>query len=196
MAVACDPRGRFWVTASYSTLLSSDDGGDNWNAQTQDEDMQLTHIQWLDADTAVVTGEFGSVYVTQDGGETWERGNDIPNEFYPMAAHFNSLEEGWVAGLSGTILYTDDGGENWQRQPADSNAPIYSLTAQGERLYATGDSGTLLALNDGEWKTVADVPRLFSYLITALPLGEDRLLVTGGRGNLSPIVIADRGEKP
>ncbi len=196
MAVACDPRGRFWVTASFSTLISSDDGGETWNEQSQDEDMQLTYIQWLDADTAVVTGEFGSVYQTRDGGETWERGNDIPNEFYPMAAHFNSLDEGWVAGLSGTILYTDDAGGNWSRQPADSNAPIYSLTARGERLYATGDNGTLLALNDGEWETVADAPRLFSYLITALPVGGDKLLVTGGRGNLSSIVIADNGEKP
>ncbi len=196
MAVACDPQGRFWVTASYSTLLVSDDDGASWQAQSQEEDMQFTNIQWLDADQAVVTGEFGSLYVTRDGGETWERGNDIPNEFYPLAAHFASLDEGWVAGLSGTILHTADGGETWVRQPAETKAPLYSLIASGERLYATGDSGALLQLADGEWRAVPDAPRLFSYLITAVPLGEERLLVTGGRGSLSPVVIANSGEKP
>lgn len=196
MSVACDPRGRFWVTASFSTLLSSDDGGETWQEQSQQEDMLFTHIQWLDGERAVVAGEFGSLYVTRDGGETWERGNDIPNEFYPLAAHFNSLDEGWVAGLSGTILHTADGGATWQRQPAESSAPIYSLTDWGGRLFATGDSGTLLQLRDGEWRAVPEVPRLFSYLITAVPVGEEKLLVTGGRGNLSPIVIADSGDKP
>jgi photosystem II stability/assembly factor-like uncharacterized protein len=194
MAVACDPRGRFWVTASFSTLISSDDLGKTWKEQSQDEDMLFTHVQWLDTDTAVVAGEFGSIYFTHDGGETWERGKDIPNEFYPMAAHFNSPKEGWVAGLSGTILYTADGGESWNKQPSQSKAPIYSLIAHGERLYATGDSGTLLRLEGGEWRSVPDAPRMFSYLITAVPVGDEKLLVTGGRGNLSPIVIADSGE--
>lgn len=196
MAVACDPRGRFWVTASFSTLIASSDGGETWQEQSQQEDMLFTHIQWLDADTAVVAGEFGSIFFTSDGGESWERGNDIPNEFYPMAAHFNSLEEGWVAGLSGTILHTTDGGENWRRQPADSKAPIYSLIPHAERLYATGDSGTLLQLEADQWRRVPEAPRMFSYLITAIPVGEEKLLVTGGRGNLSPIVIAESGETP
>lgn len=195
MAVACDPRGRFWVSASFSTIISSDDGGETWKEQSQDEDMLFTHIQWLDADNAVVAGEFGSLYFTRDGGESWQRGNDIPNEFYPMAAHFNSLEEGWVAGLSGTILYTADGGENWQRQLSDSKAPIYSLIPQGERIYATGDSGTLLQLEGDQWRSVHDAPRMFSYLITAVPVGDDKLLVTGGRGNLSSIVISNSGDK-
>lgn len=196
MAVACDPRGRFWVTASFSTLISSDDRGVSWQEQSQQEDMQFTHIQWFDAEQAVVAGEFGSLYFTADGGESWLRGNDIPKEFYPMAAHFNSPQEGWVAGLSGTILHTADGGETWDRQPAESKAPIYSLIADGDQLYATGDSGTLLHLLDGEWRALPDIPRMFSYLITAVPVAGERLLVTGGRGNLSPVVIADSGEKP
>jgi photosystem II stability/assembly factor-like uncharacterized protein len=196
MTVACDPRGRFWVGASFSTLISSDDGGESWQERSQDEDMLFTHIQWLDADNAVVAGEFGALYFSHDGGESWERGNDIPNEFYPMAAHFNSLDEGWVAGLSGTILYTADGGLSWDKQPADSKAPIYSLIAHDERLYATGDSGTLLQLDGSEWRSLPDLPRMFSYLITAVPVGEEKLLVTGGRGNLSPIVIADSGDQP
>ena len=195
MAVACDPQGRFWVTASYSTLISSDDLGESWNAQTQEEDMQLTNIQWLDSEHALVTGEFGALFLTEDGGETWQRGNDIPNEFYPIAAHFKSLDEGWVAGLSGTILHTVDGGESWQHQEAQTHAPIYSLIESGEQMYATGDNGTLLQLSGDEWKTVGEMPRIFSYLITAIPLSDEKLLVTGGRGNITPIMIAS-GDKP
>lgn len=196
MSATCDPRGRFWITASYSTLLSSDDRGESWHAQSQDEDMQFTHIQWLDADRAVVTGEFGSLYRTADGGASWQRGDDIPNEFYPMAAYFKSLDEGWVGGLSGTILHTVDGGAHWTRQPVASHAPIYSLIANGERLYAAGDNGTLLRLAEGRWDAVPDLPRIFSYLITAVPVNDHELLVTGGRGNLSPVQVAVAGDKP
>ncbi|MBV2122298.1 MAG: glycosyl hydrolase [Candidatus Thiodiazotropha sp. (ex Ctena orbiculata)] len=186
MAVTCDPRGRFWITASFSTLIHSDENQSNWQEVSQQEDMQFTAIQWLDRDNGVVTGEFGSLYFTHDGGESWERGNDIPNEFYPMAAWFRSLDEGWVAGLSGTILHTRDRGETWQRQESVSKAPIYNLIPQGERLYATGDNGTLLQLQGDRWRRVPEAPRLFSYLITAIPQ-DDRLLVMGGRGTISPI---------
>jgi photosystem II stability/assembly factor-like uncharacterized protein len=193
MAVTCDPRGRFWITASFSTLIHSDENQSNWQEVSQQEDMQFTAIQWLDRDNGVVTGEFGSLYFTHDGGESWERGNDIPNEFYPMAAWFRSLDEGWVAGLSGTILHTKDRGESWQRQASVSKAPIYNLIPQGDRLYATGDNGTLLQLQGDRWERVPDAPRLFSYLITAIPQGDERLLVMGGRGTISPIATPAEG---
>ncbi|MCG7976679.1 MAG: YCF48-related protein [Candidatus Thiodiazotropha endolucinida] len=194
MAISCDPRGRFWIAASFSTLIHSDESQGNWREISQQEDMQFTSIQWLDKDHAVVAGEFGSLYFTEDGGESWERGNDIPNEFYPMAAWFRTLDEGWVAGLSGTILYTDDRGETWHRQKSVSSAPIYNLIPQGDRLYATGDNGTLLQLIGDGWEQVPEAPRLFSYLITAIPQGEERLLVMGGRGIISPIDTASGGD--
>lgn len=194
MAINCDPRGRFWIAASFSTLIHSDESQGNWREISQQEDMQFTSIQWLDKDHAVVAGEFGSLYFTEDGGESWERGNDIPNEFYPMAAWFRTLDEGWVAGLSGTILHTEDRGETWHRQKSVSNAPIYNLIPQGDRLYATGDNGTLLQLIDDGWEQVPEAPRLFSYLITAIPQGEERLLVMGGRGIISPIDTSSGGD--
>ncbi|MEW8425032.1 MAG: YCF48-related protein [Candidatus Thiodiazotropha sp.] len=193
MAISCDPRGRFWIAASFSTLIHSDETQGNWQEISQQEDMQFTSIQWLDGEHAVVTGEFGSLYFTGDGGESWERGNDIPNEFYPMAAWFSTLDEGWVAGLSGTILHTRDRGETWQRQASVSSAPIYNLIPQGERLYATGDNGTLLQLDGDSWQRVPETPRLFSYLITAIPQGEKRLLVMGGSGTISQIATTPKG---
>ncbi|MCU7797046.1 MAG: hypothetical protein KZQ75_07950 [Candidatus Thiodiazotropha sp. (ex Myrtea spinifera)] len=193
MAIECDPMGRLWVTASFSTLIHSDENKQNWQEISQQEDMQFTTIQWFDREHAVVTGEFGSLYFTSDSGTSWERGNDIPNEFYPMAAWFRNQNEGWVAGLSGTILYTQDHGETWNKQASVSKAPIYNLVPHGDRLYAAGDSGTLLRLNGDRWERVPETPRLFSYLITALPQGDDRLLVMGGRGTISPIALSSEG---
>ncbi|PVV08880.1 MAG: hypothetical protein B6D77_11080 [gamma proteobacterium symbiont of Ctena orbiculata] len=194
MAISCDPRGRFWIAASFSTLIHSDETQGNWQEISQQEDMQFTSIHWVDRERAVVTGEFGSLFFTEDGGESWQRGNDIPNEFYPMAAWFPSLDQGWVAGLSGTILHTRDRGETWQRQASVSTAPIYNLIPQGDRLYATGDNGTLLQLAGDRWVRVPEAPRLFSYLITAIPQGDERLLVMGGRGTISPIETASAGD--
>ncbi|MCU7858012.1 MAG: glycosyl hydrolase, partial [Candidatus Thiodiazotropha sp. (ex Lucinoma borealis)] len=180
-------------TASFSTLIHSDETRENWQEVSQQEDMQFTAIQWLDKEHAIVTGEFGSLYFTEDSGESWERGNDIPNEFYPMATLFRTMNEGWVAGLSGTILHTNDRGVTWTRQASVSNTPIYNLIPQGDRLYAVGDSGTLLQLNDNHWERVPNAPRLFSYLITAIPQGDEKLLVMGGQGTISPIQTTSAG---
>ncbi|MCU7929869.1 MAG: hypothetical protein KZQ90_03635 [Candidatus Thiodiazotropha sp. (ex Codakia rugifera)] len=193
MSISCDPQGRLWVTASFSTLIHSDETRETWQEVSQQEDMQFTAIQWLDREHAIVTGEFGSLYFTQDGGESWERGSDIPNEFYPMATWFRSMDEGWVAGLSGTILHTNDRGVTWTRQTSVSNSPIYNLIPQGDRLYAVGDSGTLLQLTDNHWGRVPNAPRLFSYLITAVPQGDEKLLVMGGQGTISPIQTTSAG---
>lgn len=191
MAIACDPRGGIWVTASFSTLFHSADGGRSWRETTQDEDMQLTAIQFLGDGFAVVAGEFGAMLYSRDGGANWQRGRDLPQEFYPLAMHFTSLRTGWVAGLNGTILHTDDGGESWQRQEVPTKAPIYGLQGHGDVLYAAGDSGTLLKLEDGAWQALEDGPDALSYLIGMAPTGSGSLLVAGGRGALGHVGTAE-----
>jgi len=190
LAITCDPTAKLWVTASFSTILSSKTLGQSWEAVSLDEDMQLGTIQFVSDSHGVITGEFGAFLQTRDGGQTWERGNDLPDEFFPLAAYFSDENNGWVSGLSGTILHTLDGGESWQRQTTATQAPLYRLIGFGDQVYAAGDNGTLLQLAEEQWRAVEHNTKVSSYFIAMAPLTQDKLLVAGGAGSLAVVPVA------
>lgn len=197
-ALTCDPAGRLWVVASFSTILSSSDLGHNWEVQSFDEDMILTHIQFFDALDGLVTGEFGTLALTHDGGQSWAMTEPVPAEFYPMASLFLDMEHGWVAGLNGTIFHTTDAGSTWQKQESDSAAPLYSLLQSGQKTYAAGELGTLLEYSlqdgaqnqrtdEGHWVQTSIDTGSRSFLRPMLSVPGGGLLVGGGAGVLKVI---------
>jgi photosystem II stability/assembly factor-like uncharacterized protein len=196
LAIDCDPEGHLWVTASFSTILHSDDKGLGWASQSLDEDMQLGTIQFLDRDSAVITGEFGALLKSIDGGRTWQRQADLPDEFFPLAAHFADTDTGWVSGLGGTVLHTRDGGQSWEKQSTASVSPLYGLISNGPELYAAGDSGTLLQYDGANWNPVAHNTGVRSYFIAMAALNRDQLLVAGGAGLVSVIDVTQDVTKP
>ena len=103
----------------------------------------------------------------------------MPAEFYPHAAYFTSIAEGWVAGLNGFIYYTKNSGNTWHKQSADSTVPIYQFQEIDGVLFALGDNATVLKLTGDQWKTVqpASAP---IYLRAALYF-KQKLLVAGIR---------------
>lgn len=197
-ALTCDPTGRLWVVASYSTILSSPDLGANWEMQSFDEDLILTHIQFFSPTDGLLTGEFGSLALTRDGGQTWEMAEPVPAEFYPMASLFLDMECGWVAGLNGTVFHTEDGGKTWGKQESDSAAPLYTLVQSGRQIYAAGEFGTLLEYRvpngehikgsvNGRWvlSSIDVGSRSFLRAVQGLPGGN--MLLGGGAGVLKVV---------
>ena len=183
MTATCAPDGGWWVAGSYSTLLSSPDEGVSWEENSLDEDAMLTTLQFLDEQQAVLTGEFGLVFTSSDGGQSWERAGDLPDEFYPHASYFASLDEGWVGGLNGFIYHTTDGGQSWARQDTPSAAPIFSFSASRDGLFAIGDHSSVLRLLGNQWQALP-MPSEPVYLRAAAITGEHRLTVAGGKGLL------------
>lgn len=183
MTAACAPDGGWWVAGSYSTLLSSPDQGASWEENSLEEDAMLTTLQFLDGEQAVVTGEFGLVFTSRDGGQSWDPAGSLPDEFYPHASHFSSLEEGWVGGLNGFIYHTEDGGQSWQRQETPGTAPIFSFSASRDGLFAIGDHSSVLRLVGNQWHALP-MPNEPVYLRAAAITGEHRLTVAGGKGLL------------
>jgi len=191
MALTCDPLNRVWVVGGFTTILSSADTGRSWSEVSLGDDAQLTTVQFLDAESAVITGEFGMFLTSSDGGANWERTADLPNEFYPHAAYFIDRSRGWIVGLNGAVLYSEDGGLTWARQPTPIKTPLYGLARQGEQTYAVGDNGVLLRLADERWVQVEHGKPARTYLREALPLDGRGLLLVGGAGALFRI---DTGE--
>lgn len=188
MTATCAPDGSWWAGGSFTTIQSSSDQGLTWNETSLDEDAILTNLQFLDASTGIATGEYGLVLRTDDGGGNWDYAGYLPDEFYPHASHFDSMDEGWVGGLNGFIYHTRDGGESWSQQPTDTNVPVFGFVAGAEGLFALGDNATVLYLKNGEWQSLA-TPNQPLYLRDGVLLNTRKLLTAGGRGLLLTIDI-------
>lgn len=191
-ALACDPNGTIWVVASFSNIFSSRDLGKNWKQTSFDEDFMFTTIQFINDQEAVITGEFGTFMTTADAGQTWLRGEPIPNEFYPQAAHFLDLNTGWVVGLNGKIFHTRDRGQSWQEETTDTDVPLYGITIQNNRLLVVGERGIVLYRDDFEQWNRYDYPSpIQSYLRVVLPATSKDLLLAGGAGAIRLIRSPD-----
>jgi photosystem II stability/assembly factor-like uncharacterized protein len=182
LGLTCDPVNRYWVVGSNSSVASSGDQGKSWQEQGGGEDAMLNTVQFVDDKAGFITGEFGTVLATVDGGASWNRQPKIADDFYPYAALFSSREAGVVAGLTGTMLQTLDGGKSWQPLRNASGLPQYGLARQGQQWYSVGAGGSLLRLDQSEWKPVEYGKAAPGYVRGIAAIGDDRLLIAGGAG--------------
>lgn len=188
LAITCDAAGRLWVVGSDSTIARSDDDGASWHTTVVGDDANLATVQFVDERHGFVTGEFGFVYHTDDGGESWREAGQVSPEFYPFAAHFADTERGWISGLAGVVVETRDGGASWAKSANPAAAPTYGLVDQSGALLGVGVNGLVFRQRDGEWKLLAARPT--GYLRAALPLADGRLLLAGG-GTLEIARLSD-----
>jgi photosystem II stability/assembly factor-like uncharacterized protein len=192
LSIHCAPNGRVWISASFGTLYWSDASLSGWTEFSLYEDLQFTAVRFVDESNGFAVGEFGTVMVTSDGGDTWETLEPIPNEFYPMAADFLDADTGWVGGLDGVIWHTADGGQTWQRQETVTASPIYNIHANGHGVFAVGGSAKLVELVGDSWQTFEGGPKVLAFMRGLDTLANGSLLVAGGGGTLAVIPLGDR----
>lgn len=103
-----------WVMSAKKIGMTSD-GGRNWSFKALDlpRTGQLNDLFFLNSKKGWVIGERNSIFITIDGGETWEKRVINPN-FAFTALHFVNENKGFVVGLSGVIMTTVDGGRTWE----------------------------------------------------------------------------------
>jgi photosystem II stability/assembly factor-like uncharacterized protein len=192
-----------WVVGDQATYMHTVDGGQTWKLNkfsasanlSEDEELVaadpiLYGVQFLDANTGWVVGEFGKIYHTTDGGKNWTeqqesllrggmvkvggravtRAVDIPSFF---GVHFIDPMNGLVAGLDGTVAKTTDGGVNWKFQEfeIDPQLPLIDPMFQpfmmkdqtGWALGAAGNVVRQAALNE-PWRRPKMGMELLSWL--------------------------------
>jgi photosystem II stability/assembly factor-like uncharacterized protein len=193
LSIHCAPNGRVWISASFGTLYWSDVSLSQWTEFSLYEDLQFTAVRFVDESNGFAVGEFGTVMVTSDGGDSWETREPIPNEFYPMAADFLDADTGWVGGLDGVIWHTSDGGLTWQRQETVTASPIYNIHANGHGVFAVGGSAKLVELVGDGWQTFEGGPEVLAFMRGLDTLANGSLLVAGGGGTLAVIPLGERG---
>ncbi len=96
-------------------------------------------------------GYFGTIYRTQDGGNSWERlDSGTGKSIYDIS--FADEKNGWAVGRRGLILHTTDGGETWSRQKSP-RFPVRHLFAvhavSRDVAWTVGDWGSRYVTRDG-----------------------------------------------
>ena len=188
-AIPCQPAYLFAISVvdantahaigDKSAYARTTDGGKTWNTRTlkvasadeigEDlklafEDPVLYDVEFLDANRGYIVGEFGKIYYTDDGGDTFVEQQeslmddesivdilDLPTLF---DVEFFDDKHGIAAGLDGRIAETHDGGNDWSFVPHGVDEfvdPFYAATIlpDGTR-WAVGASGQVVRADAGQ----------------------------------------------
>jgi photosystem II stability/assembly factor-like uncharacterized protein len=181
VAIECHSSG-LWVVGSGSNLINSTDQGKSWRVVSFDEDAQFTALTFTSDTHGIAFGEFGMLAFTDDGGQTWQRGEPIAGDFYTYDALFTDPSTGYASGLAGQVLKTTDGGVTWARLVNTTEAPLYRLFMHAGFPHGVGANGTLAKLEGDQWVSVAYDRPVLSFLGAAV--SGNQSIVVGGPGGL------------
>lgn len=155
------------VPVGASDLDPSDSGG--WLLPQPD-------LYAVDArgSSAWAVGYWGSVFRSDDGGETWTQ-VATPGDRALYAVSFADEKHGWAVGEAGALLRTEDGGRSWtgldlelldplDGRPLAKLPNLFGVAAvSATEVWIVGDFGTVLHSRDGRrFEPVAIPPQAFA----------------------------------
>ena len=109
-----------WAAGDSGAVYATTDGGRDWKPLSSGSDADMNFIYFIDLNrgwmlgkSAAKTGDENGgeniLFITADGGRTWER-KPLPNV---TSLHFTNAKTGWAVGRNSTLLKTTDGGLEW-----------------------------------------------------------------------------------
>ncbi|MCX6765598.1 MAG: YCF48-related protein [Candidatus Moranbacteria bacterium] len=150
---------------SSASILKSTDGGKIWEPKVKiSEEKNISSVEILSiaidpANSQIVyigTRENG-IYLSQNGGENWEKINFPPGKVYGLAIDRSNTQVLYALGVwqkRGKIYKSEDAGGNWKEiytEPADGTV-IISLSinpANFQVLYASTSEGAIFKTENG-----------------------------------------------
>ncbi|HVO23419.1 MAG TPA: YCF48-related protein [Candidatus Margulisiibacteriota bacterium] len=206
-------RNNGWAIGDKSILVQTTDGGTTWalhkiTTAAQKEvsaeeavasaDPVLYDVQFVDANNGWVVGEFGKIYHTTDGGQTWTEQQlsligaevvdalDLPTFF---GVRFSDAHTGLAAGLDGKIARTTDAGASWKFEKMKLEYPIVDplynpLPFPDGTGWAIGAAGEVVRLDTpgGEWQRAKLGMEVVTWLRGMSWLDRDNGWIVGGLG--------------
>ena len=149
----------FWLVGSYGKILRSNDRGSTWYMQESNTEKHFQDISSWDSKRAVLVGNSGVVFITEDAGENWREidvpKNEIANKL--LRVHTYSNGEGWSVGEFGTILRTSNYGRSWEQARDNEDVILNDIIKFGnDQVIAVGEFGTILRSDDDglSWNSV------------------------------------------
>lgn len=203
LSIAFVDRNVGLAVGDYGTILRTEDGGATWTKIPVAADLQLPEdyigvvepgdvvlysVAWGGPNLVAITGEFGVVMVSNDGGRTFRSGNS-GLETTLFGVFFADDMRGWAVGMESAMLRTVDGGMTWEKQsvktPPGFSLALYDLDIRGNNGWAVGNSGFLLRTQDAgaSWTLIEVPPQLGSYWFREVSLlGNGKGFVVGSTG--------------
>ena len=103
---------------------------------------------FLDQSTGWAVGDGGGIYVTTDGGQTWNTNNSGADGSI-FGIDFVDHRTGWAVGSGGVILSSVDA-VNWTRYETETSTYLLDVAFVNEFVgWAVGRDGTILATERG-----------------------------------------------
>lgn len=132
----------------YDKILTTFDGGLNWNEQTAGTGSLLLDVHFISDNEGWAVGWNGTILKTNNGGLNWSVQNSGTSDNL-NSVYFISPLEGWIVGFAGRILHTTDGGQTWSPQTAPVTVNYWGVhfTSSTEG-FAVGEN-TILKTTDG-----------------------------------------------
>ena len=198
IAFATPQRGT--AVGDFGAIVHTEDGGTTWQEVTLPEDFKLPDsaldsgvlpndallygLSFVDDTHGWISGEFGTILATQDGGTTWKQ-QTTGLESTLFGIDFLDRNTGIAVGIDSVILRTDDGGATWKpiRSPFDERS-YYEVVLSPEYAWIVGGQGTILTSKDGgkEWTELKTPIQFASEWFRGASMVGNRAFLVGGAG--------------
>jgi photosystem II stability/assembly factor-like uncharacterized protein len=201
-----------FALGAYGYFLATSDGGDSWEPVdlsaaaelTEEEelygygaDYHLNHIARSDDGRLYIAAEAGTIYRSDDGGESW---TTLPSPYHGSFFGTLPLEGNSVLlfGLRGHLFRSDDAGESWREIDSGTQAMLTDgLELEDGTVVLAGLAGTLLVSADGGETFTLRPQADRQGLATILPTADSHLLLIGEFGvNRLPLSALETSSKP
>lgn len=180
---------RGWAGGHGATILTTRDGGRNWEIQQYDPSLELSvlDIFFANEHRGYAIGNFGYYLTTEDGGETWERQEGLVNE---DEVHLHSITRApngdlHIGGEFGRVYRSEDGGESWEQTETEYGGSFFTMLAPDrDTLLVAGLRGNAFISRDqgDSWERF-DLGTDFS-IYGGYVVDEDLTLLVGGNARV------------
>ena len=168
-----------WAGGGYGGgngfIVHTTDAGSTWDFQNYPSSDHVNDFYFLDNQRGWACTTGGNVFITTDGGQTWNQGGNVP-EMAIKIVMADALH-GWMLGYSagsaqqGMIYKTTDGGYGWEEEWSGDwpQANLSDLSLQpGNYLWTCGNHSSLM-LYDQPVSILKDPGIPNNSLLTASP---------------------------
>lgn len=94
---------------------------------TPGDTTSLMDVDFMDANTGIAVGLFGTIIGTTDAGKTWLPLNSSNNDHW-YSVSFTNANNATAVGRNSSLSRTTDGGMNWVNQSPEAQCHLYAVS--------------------------------------------------------------------
>jgi photosystem II stability/assembly factor-like uncharacterized protein len=146
-----DSGKRGFAIGEAGSIFSNTGDLNVWKKQSSPSRYLLLGGTFNDDANACLIGAGGTVFFTQDAGETWKTptiSGNTQNRFNSI--FFTDKKNGWIVGSEGKILNSTNGGKLWREQKSNVTNDLKDIAFfDSSNGFAIGDDGMILKTQNG-----------------------------------------------